>query len=359
MKSSAYLSNWQLAIRSVRHNRPALVAFWTLAVLYTVVIFPDPIATCPSNYRDTTAVAAPPQPPRLFYHGRPASPYIRKQTVERHPDTLALVWQEDRETRIPLRLFARGEPYLLLGFVEMRWRLVGTETGVWHPLGTDRIGQDVWSRLVYGARVSLTIGLLGVATSFLLGMTLGAISGWYGGWIDTIIQRTTDVLISLPSIPIWMGLSAAVPASWPPMAVYLGITLVLSFMGWTGLARQLRARIMAQRHEDFVVAARIAGASSARIMWVHLIPNSMSHLIVTATLAVPGMILGETALSFLGLGIRPPAVSWGVLLQDAQNLQALSSMPWLLAPAVAVFVVVLSYNVLGDALRDALDPHHT
>jgi peptide/nickel transport system permease protein len=355
--ASDHLSTYQLAWRSLRRNRMAMAAAWILACLYLLVLVPEFFATADPNARDVQAVAAPPMPLRIW-DGGPRLPFVHPLAVTRHPDTQALLWTEDRSRREPLRLFVAGDTYHLLGFIPCSRRLVGLDGMTWHPLGTDRIGQDVWSRLVHGARVSLTIGLMGVVLSFLLGMALGAAAGWYGGWVDRIIQRVTDVLISLPAIPIWMGLSAAVPASWPPLGVYLGITLVLSFMGWTGLARQLRARILAQKNEDYVVAAQLAGASSARIMRVHLIPGSMSHLIVAATLAVPGMILGETALSFLGLGIRPPAVSWGVLLQDAQNLQSLAEMPWLLAPAGAVFLVVLAYNLLGDGLRDAFDPHH-
>ncbi len=354
---SDQLSTAQLAWRALGRNRVAMAAAWVLGLLYLVAIIPEPFATCASDFRDSTAVAAPPQPVRIWDDG-PRLPFVRPLVAVRHPDTLALVWHEDTTRRQTLTLFASGPEYHLLGLIPCRWRLVGIEGAVWHPLGTDRIGQDVWSRLVHGARVSLTIGLLGVCLSFILGVLLGAVSAWYGGWTDRIIGRITDVLISLPAIPIWMGLSAAVPSTWPPLGVYLGITVVLSFMGWTGLARQLRARMLAQKDEDFVTAARLAGASTPRILLVHLVPGSISHLIVAATLAVPGMILGETALSFLGLGIRPPAVSWGVLLQDAQNLQSLAEMPWLLAPAAAVFVVVLAYNLLGDGLRDALDPHH-
>lgn len=351
------LGAWQLAWRALRRNRVAMAAGWTLVVLYLAALVPEPFATTAPDRRDDHAIAAPPMPLRIW-DGGPRMPFVHPLVAERHPDTLALIWREDRTRRIPAVILPAVEPYRMFGFIPCRWRLVGIAEGIWHPLGTDRIGQDLWSRLVHGARVSLTIGMLGVVLSFALGVVLGAVAGWYGGWTDRIIQRITDVLISLPAIPIWMGLSAAVPASWPPLWVYLGITLVLSFVGWTGLARQLRARILAQRDEDYVVAARLAGASSWRIMRVHLIPGSMSHLIVAATLAVPGMILGETALSFLGLGIRPPAVSWGVLLQDAQSLQSLAQMPWLLAPAGAVFIVVLAFNLLGDGLRDALDPHH-
>lgn len=355
--SADHLSSAQLAWRELRTNRPALIAAWVLFFMYLLALAPEFFSTCAPDHRDPDAIAAPPQPLRIWDNGL-RLPFVRPLIPKRHPDTLALYWKEDPGQRLPVSLFVKSDPWRFLGLIPCTRRFMGIKGSLWHPLGTDRIGQDLWSRLAHGARVSLTIGLLGVGLSFLLGMTLGAASAWYGGWIDTFVQRTTDVLISLPAIPIWMGLSAAVPASWPPLGVYVGITVVLSFMGWTSLARQLRARILAQKNEDFVIAAQLAGSSGARIMWVHLLPNSMSHLIVSATLAVPGMILGETALSFLGLGIRPPAVSWGVLLQDAQNLHSLSDMPWLLAPAVAVLVVVLAFNILGDGLRDALDPHH-
>ncbi len=224
-------------------------------------------------------------------------------------------------------------------------------------LGTDSMGRDMLSRIIYGSRISLTIGLVGVSLSFILGLAIGSFSGYYGGWIDNLIQRGIEILRSFPSIPLWMALSAALPASWSPLQIYMGITVVLSLIGWTGLARQVRSKILSLREEDFATAAMLVGASQRRIMWRHLLPSFMSHIIVSITLAIPGMILGETALSFLGLGLRPPITSWGVLLKEAQNVQAVAFHPWLLTPVLFVILTVLAFNFMGDGLRDAADPY--
>jgi len=236
--------------------------------------------------------------------------------------------------------------------------LIGVDPGgTLFLLGTDGLGRDLFSRILYGARISLTIGLIGVTVSFVLGLTIGAVSGYFGGLVDHLIQRFIEILRSFPSIPLWMALSAALPASWSPLQVYFGITLVLSFIGWTGLARQVRGRILSAREEDYAMAATVAGVRPSRVMWRHLLPSCMSHIIVVLTLAVPRMILGETALSFLGLGLRAPVTSWGVLLKETQNVQAVAVYPWLLTPVVFVVLAVLAFNFLGDGLRDAADPY--
>jgi peptide/nickel transport system permease protein len=245
----------------------------------------------------------------------------------------------------------RGESYRLWGSFQTDLHLFGiADGGTLFLLGTDSMGRDMLSRIIYGSRISLTIGLVGVSLSFVLGLAIGALSGYYGGWV-------IEILRSFPSIPLWMALSAALPASWSPLQIYMGITVVLSLIGWTGLARQVRGKILSLREEDFATAALLAGASQRRIMWRHLLPSFMSHIIVSITLAIPGMILGETALSFLGLGLRPPITSWGVLLKEAQNVQAVAFQPWLLTPVFFVILTVLAFNFVGDGLRDAADPY--
>lgn len=235
--------------------------------------------------------------------------------------------------------------------------LFGTEEGVAYLFGTDTLGRDMLTRIMYGARISLTIGFVGVMSSFLIGLTIGGIAGFFGGWVDSLVQRLIEVIRAFPSIPLWMALSAALPIKWPPLLNYFGITVVLSFVGWTSLARVTRGKILSLKNEDFVVAAQVCGASTARIIRVHLIPSFLSHIIAGLTLAIPGMILGETALSFLGLGLRDPLVSWGVLLQKSQNIHSIAFSPWLFLPGLFIITTVLSFNFFGDGLRDAADPY--
>jgi peptide/nickel transport system permease protein len=257
-----------------------------------------------------------------------------------------------------LRFLCAGEAYRFLGLIPAHTRLVcAPEGGALHLLGTDRLGRDVFSRLLYGARISLTIGLIGVVISMSLGVLFGLAAGYLGGWIDAAILRLIEFLRSLPELPLWMALAAALPVTWSPLWVYAGITVILGLLDWPGLARAVRAKVLTLREEEFTVAAKLMGASPWRIMTRHLVPNFSSHLIASAALAVPGMILGETALSFLGLGLRPPITSWGVMLSEAQNLAVIEVYPWLLAPLVPVVLVILAFNVLGDGLRDAADPY--
>ncbi len=351
-------SHWQLMSRRFKRHRLAVWSLWVVIVLYGTSLFCEFVAPATLDQRDIEYSYAPPQRIHFFsddgFHLRP---FVYALKAGRHPETLERVYEEDRSQMLPLRFLVRGEPYRMWGLFESDIHLFGVEEGMVYLLGADRLGRDLFSRIIYGARISLTVGLVGVLLSFFLGLTIGCISGYYGGFIDNIIQRIIEVLRSFPAIPMWMALAASLPRSWSSLQVYIGITIVLAFIGWTGLARQVRGKILAARDEDFVVAARLGGASEGRIMFRHLLPSLMSHVIVSLTLAVPWMILGETALSFLGLGLRPPITSWGVLLEDCQSVQAVELQPWLLTPVVFVIITVLAFNFVGDGLRDAADPY--
>ena len=263
----------------------------------------------------------------------------------------------DYDVKYPIRLFVEGEPYKLFGLIEMTTHLFGAEGGVVNILGTEHQGRDMFTRIVKGSQVSLTIGLVGVLLSLVLGTLLGVTSGFFGGRIDDLIQRLIELVRSFPAIPLWMALSAAIPPTWPPMRVYFGVTIILSLIGWTWLARQLRGQVLSLRGEDFVLAARLMGASNWRIIYRHLVPATTGHIIVIATLALPTMILAETALSFLGLGLQPPITSWGVLLKEVQNLQSIALYPWVFSPVFFIVLTVLAFNFMGDGLRDAADPY--
>ena len=267
----------------------------------------------------------------------------------------------DTSRKLRITFFGRGEPYEFLGFIPSDLRLIGVEGAragdSLFLLGTDTQGRDLWSRLMYATRTSMTIGLVSVALSLVLGVVLGGISGYFGGVIDTVIQRVIEILRSIPTIPLWMGLAAALPADWDVVMVYFAITIIISLIGWTELARVVRGRFISLKQEDFVMAAELVGCSKARIIFRHMVPSFISHIIAATTLAIPAIIISETSLSFLGLGLRPPAISWGVLLQDAQNIQALVISPWLLIPSIAVIVAVLAFNFMGDGIRDAADPY--
>jgi peptide/nickel transport system permease protein len=346
----------QMMAVKFRKHRLAVAAGALLVGLYLVALFAEFIAPYDPEHRNVATMYAPPQ--RLHWVGADGVhvvPFVYALRAERDPVTLRMRYTEDRNVMVPLRLFAAGDPYRLWNLIPGDRHLFSAP-GV-HLLGTDRLGRDVFSRIVHGSRVSLTVGLAGVAISFLLGLLIGGISGYCGGWVDNLTQRLIEIVRAFPAIPLWLALSAALPATWPPLRTYFGITLVLSLIGWTGLARQVRGKLLALREEDFATAALLAGASRWRIITRHLLPGFMSHIIVSLTLAVPAMILGETALSFLGLGLKPPVTSWGVLLKDAQNVQAVALYPWILAPVAFVILAVLAFNFLGDGLRDAADPY--
>jgi peptide/nickel transport system permease protein len=291
--------------------------------------------------------------PSLFVYGA---------TGARNPRTLRMEWQIDESRKIPLRLLARGYEWEALWLIPTDLHLLGpadpAADQAIHLLGTDRLGRDQWSRLMYGTQVSLSIGLVAVVLSTVVGILLGGISGYFGGLADLFIQRLIELLQSIPAIPIWLALTAALPRTWSVEQTYLAITAILALIGWTTLGREVRGRFLSLREEDFVVAAKLSGSSRMRIVFRHMLPSMSSHIIAAATLAIPVMIINETFLSFLGLGLRPPAISWGVLLQEAQNLQSIALAPWLLLPCLAVIITVLALNILGDGLRDAADPYH-
>jgi peptide/nickel transport system permease protein len=288
------------------------------------------------------------------------NPGVFRVTSERDPNTLREIWTTDYSTWYPIHFFVEGVPYKLFGLFETNIHLFGlgdeAEGMPIFLLGSDRLGRDMVSRVLHGARISLSIGLVSVFLSLILGIVLGGVSGYYGGWIDNIIQRVIEFIRSIPSLPLWMALSAALPPEWPQEMRYFGITIILSVIGWTGLGRQVRGRFLALRNEDFVLAARLGGARDMRIILRHMVPSFMSHIIASLTLSIPGIILAETALSFLGLGLRQPVISWGVLLQEAQNIRTVALSPWLMLPGLAVVITVLAFNFLGDGLRDAADP---
>ncbi|MFO7170104.1 MAG: ABC transporter permease, partial [Chloroflexota bacterium] len=288
-------------------------------------------------------------------------PFVYGMKRDRDPVTLRPTFVEDTSVIHPIKLFVQGSPYKLWGIIPSNLHLFGIETAPEEQMlflvGADRLGRDLFSRIVYGARISLTIGLVGVLLSLIFGIILGGVSGYYGGMVDNVVQRIIEFVRSIPAIPLWMGLSAALPPNWPVVWVYFGITVILSLISWTGLARVVRGRFLALREEDFVLAARLVGSSEMRIILRHMVPSFLSYIIATLTLAIPGMILAETGLSFIGLGLRAPAISWGVLLQEAQNLRSVALAPWVLSPGLAVVISILAFNFVGDGLRDAADPY--
>ena len=354
----ARASQKQLMWWKFKKHKLALVSAWFLLILYATIAIVEFVAPYRLHTRNMNNIYAPPQRVHLFHEGSFIGPFVYGRSMTLNMDTLQRVYREDKTSVQPIRFLCAGDPYRFWGLVEADRHLVcPAKGGTLFLLGTDRLGRDVLSRILYGARISLTIGLLGITLSFTLGIIIGGLAGYHGGVFDLIVQRMIEVLQSIPSIPLWMALAAIMPVTWSPILIYIGITLILGLLDWTGLARSVRSKLLSLREEDYVLAAQLMGAGSARIIGRHLVPGFMSHLIATATLAIPGMILGETALSFLGLGLRPPITSWGILLTEAKSVSVIAFYPWLLFPTIPVILVILAFNFLGDGLRDAADPY--
>ena len=357
-----YLTPRQLMFIRFRKNKLAVLGFWLLVLIYLSVLFAPMIAPYDRFHRFNKQLYLPPRDIHIRSDdGSWRWPFVYAVTIETNKETFTRDFVEDRSQEYPIQLFVKGDPYKLWSLFEMDWHLFGVENveevGPVFLLGGDKFGRDIFGRVLFGGRISLTLGLVGVSISLFVGLLLGGLSGLYGGVVDNVIQRLIEFIRSIPTIPLWMGLAAALPADWPQFRIYLGITIILSLIGWTTLARVVRGKFLSLRDEDFVLAAQSAGANQWYLIWQHLVPSFMSYVLVDLTLAIPNMILGETALSFLGLGLVSPAVSWGVMLKDAQQVVEIAIHPWILWPAMFVIVTVLAFNFIGDGLRDAADPY--
>ncbi|MBX4937913.1 ABC transporter permease [Rhizobium binae] len=362
--STAAIGPWRLVAGKLIRQKVAMVAGAIILCLYLVGLFAEFLAPALPMTSRPQYTYAPPQGFSFFVEKPDGSSefniHVKGYKVEIDKVALRRTFVVDDTKVVPIGFFVKGAAYDLWGVIPMNRHLIGplNQNDPMYLLGADRLGRDVFSRLVYGTRVSMSIGLVGVAMSLILGVVLGSISGFYGGWVDTLIQRVIEVVSAMPTIPLWLGLAAAIPLTWSPVNVYFVITIIVSLLGWTSLAREVRGRFLALRSEDFVVAARLDGSSETRLIFRHILPSLTSHILAVVTLAVPTMIVAETSLSFLGIGLKPPVVSWGVLLQDAQNIRTVATAPWLLIwPSLAVVIAVLSFNFFGDGLRDAADPY--
>jgi peptide/nickel transport system permease protein len=349
-------SQWKLMWRKFIRNKAALGGGIIILMFYLVALFGGFFAPYTKDTRFTKSIFMPPTKVYIIDQGKLVKPYFFDM-VQEFDESLRRVYVINFEKKIPMEFFTHGEPYKLLGLFETDIHLYGAPEGVIALLGTDRQGRDMVSRIIFGSQISLTIGLVGVILSLILGTILGIVSGYYSGWVDNLIQRLIELIRSFPSIPLWMALSAAIPLTWSITQTYFAISVILSLLGWTWLARQLRGQVLAIRNQDFVLASKLSGANDSWIIFRHLVPATLGQIVVVSTLQMPSMILAETALSFLGLGLRPPVVSWGVLIQEAQNYQSLSLYPWVFTPAIAVAFCILAFSYLGDGLRDSVDPY--
>lgn len=355
---SEVASQWTLMWWKFRQHKVAMFSGGVIILFYLVALFCEFVAPTTSTAYNQEYVHAPPQVLHFFRDGE-FVPHVYGYTFTRDPRSLRKTWSVDENVVIPVGFFVTGEPYKLWGLFRGERHLIGPQNAgdPFYLMGSDKSGRDVFSRILYSSRISLTVGLVSVTISLILGILLGGISGLLGGMLDNGIQRLIEILMSIPTIPIILALAAAVPLHWGPLRVYFMITVILALVGWTGLARVVRSKFLALKSEDFVLAAELDGVSRYRLITRHMLPSFLSHIIASITLAIPGMILAETALSFLGLGLRPPVVSWGVMLQEAQKVAVIAIYPWLLLPALAVVIIVLAFNFFGDGLRDAADPY--
>ncbi|WP_163541818.1 ABC transporter permease [Occultella kanbiaonis] len=347
---------WKLIWWRFRKHRLAQIGLIALIVMYLAAAFAGFIAPFNTTSYSGEHAYHPPQGVRFsFAEGF----YVHPTTSEVDIESLERIFEPDTSEFVNLGFFVHGDSYRFLGLFDSDVHLFGPEDPDerWYPLGGDRKGSDLWSKILYGSQISLSIGLVGVSISLILGLFLGGISGYFGGWVDTVIQRVVEIIMSIPTLPLWLGLAASVPPDWGPVPTYLMITVILSLVGWTNLARVVRGRLLQTRDEDYVIAARLDGVPTNRIIFRHMLPSFTSHIIASVSLAVPAMILAETSLSFLGLGLRAPAVSWGVLLQDAQSVNTVATAPWLMFPGLAVVIAVVAFNFVGDGLRDSADPY--
>jgi peptide/nickel transport system permease protein len=351
-------TQFQLMWLKFRRHRLAIIGIVVLGFFLIAMLFAEFLAPYGSQSRDADYLFGSPQKIHLFNdEGKFCGMFIYAVTSQFNMDTLQVEFVEDRTVIHPVKFFAKGEPYKMWGFIKSNRHLFHVEDSYLHLFGTDSLGRDVFSRVLYGTRTSLSIGFIGVIISFILGLAIGGVSGYFGGLIDDVVQRMIEFIRSIPTLPLWMSLAAVLPKEWSPLRVYFAVTVLLGFLSWTTLARRVRGKLISMREEDFVFAARIAGSHDGRIIWRHMLPAFMSYIIVDLTVSFPGMILGETTLSFIGLGLREPVVSWGVLLQASQNIKAIEQHPWLFIPALFVVISVLAFSLVGDGMRDAADPY--
>jgi peptide/nickel transport system permease protein len=351
-------SQWRLMWWKLKRHRLAVICAIILLTMYGSTLISEFLAPYNLHTRNAGFIYAPPQRLHVFHDGEFVGPFVYGFDFRLNMENFQRIYTENTDKVQKLRFFCRGDGYKFWGLFESDVHLVcPAERGTLFLLGTDRLGRDMLSRIIYGTRISLTIGLIGITISFAMGLVVGGLAGYYGGIVDHVVQRIIEILRSFPELPLWMALSAVLPVNWSPVLVFFGITVILAMLDWTGLARAVRSKLLALREEDYCVAAQLMGAKPRRIIARHLLPGFFSHLVATATLSIPSMILGETALSFLGLGLRPPVTSWGVLLNEAQNINVVALYPWLMLPVVPVIVVILAFNFFGDGLRDAADPY--